>query len=435
MTAADSWAEVVSAFHANDAAGVMRALDRNPELTKRLNDPIPGGAFGATPLLAAVQRGSIEMVDVLLRAGADINQRSHWWAGGFGVLDDDHGLAPLLIERGAVVNVHAAARLGIRERLAELVEADPKLVHARGGDGQTPLHVARSVEIAAYLVEHGADINALDVDHESTPAQYLVRSHQDVTRYLVGRGCRTDILMAAALGDLDLVRRHIAEDPASIYVSVADEHFPMRDPRAGGSIYTWTLGANKSAHQVARDFGHEHVFRALMLASPDVLKLAEACEAGDEELVRELLARSPELPRTLPERERRRLVTAAERNNTDSVRRLLAAGWPADARGNHGASALHFAAWLGNLTMVREVLRFHPSLERADDEFGLSPLGWALHGSEHSWNRANGDYPGTVEALLLAGARPPLSTGRVRGTPAVVDVLGRHSSGRGADSR
>ncbi len=60
-------------------------------------------------------------------------------------------LAAYAIERGAVVDVHAAARLGMMDRLRELISLDPSLVHARGGDGQTPLHFASSVEVAAYL--------------------------------------------------------------------------------------------------------------------------------------------------------------------------------------------------------------------------------------------------------------------------------------------
>ena len=46
--------------------------------------------------------------------------------------------------------------------------ADPALVHARGGDGQTPLHFASSVEIAAYLLDQGTDIDARDVDHDKS---------------------------------------------------------------------------------------------------------------------------------------------------------------------------------------------------------------------------------------------------------------------------
>ena len=42
---------------------------------------------GAPALIAAVHRENREMIDALLGAGANINARSRWWAGGFGVLD------------------------------------------------------------------------------------------------------------------------------------------------------------------------------------------------------------------------------------------------------------------------------------------------------------------------------------------------------------
>src|SRR5262249_13035746 len=161
----------------------------------RLDDPLKDYAFGGTALLAAVHRGNREMIDVLLRAGADINGRSHWWAGSFGVLDHDGDLAPFLIERGATVDAHAAARLGMLDRLDELLTANPDLVRARGGDGQTPLHFAGSIAVAEYLLAHGADLDARDIDHESTPAQWMIRDRQDIARYLVSRGCGTDILM------------------------------------------------------------------------------------------------------------------------------------------------------------------------------------------------------------------------------------------------
>jgi hypothetical protein len=64
------------------------------------------------------------------------------------------------------VDIHAAARLGMLDRVRELIAADRESVHARGGDGQTPLHFASTVDIAAYLLDQGAEIDARDVDHE-----------------------------------------------------------------------------------------------------------------------------------------------------------------------------------------------------------------------------------------------------------------------------
>ena len=425
--AADPVAVLVAAIKANDTNAARRALQDHPELKARLDDPLPGFAFGATPLLAALPSGNREMIDLLLGAGADINQRSHWWAGSFGVLDDDHGLAPYLIERGARVDVHAAARLGMLDRLAELIAADPGLVHARGGDGQTPLHVAPTIEIAAFLLDRGADIDARDVDHESTPAQYMVRSRQEVARYLVRRGGKTDLLLAAALGDVDLVRRHLDENPECVRMSVSEQWFPKRDPRSGGCIYIWTLGGHKTAHVVAREFGHEEVLRLLVERSPEELLLGLACELGDETQFRTLLAKRPDLSRTLTGDDKRKLVSAAESRNTNAVRLMLAAGWPLDARGQSGGTALHWASWHGNLEMVREILRYHPPVDVRGDDYDMPPLGWALHGSENSWHRDTGDYVGVVEALLQAGAKAPPLTRDMKVSAAIMEVLRRYA--------
>ena len=85
--------------------------------------------------------------------------------------------------------------------------------------------------------------------------------------------------MATALGDENLVRHHLDTDPACIRMSVSEAWFP-KDPRAGGTIYIRELGANRTAHAVARDFGHEKIFELLMERTPEDLKLAHSLNYG-----------------------------------------------------------------------------------------------------------------------------------------------------------
>jgi ankyrin repeat protein len=424
---------LVTAVTSDDVVAAGECLKRHPELRARLDDPLPGLSFDSTVLLTAVWRRNIPMIELLLANGANINQRSHWWAGGFGVLDDDHGLAEFLIERGAQVDICAASRLGRLDTIRALLAEDPSRVHARGGDGQTPLHVAANAEVASLLVDAGADINARDIDHESTPAQYAIRERQNVARYLVARGCETDLLMACALADLDLVRKHLDIAPQSIAMTVSPDDFPMSNPRAGGSIYIWTLGANKSAHAIAREFGHEHVFRMLMERSPHELAVAAACEVGDEGLVRSLLNIRAIDPTQLNPRLVRKLADAAERNDAPAVRLLLLAGWPVDAVGTHGATALHFGAWHGNAELVRETVAHGSPFEARDRDFSMTPLGWAFHGSLHGWNRDRGDYAATVRALLTAGAVVPGAADSVAASDAVRNVLRDWQNHRGGE--
>ena len=417
----------------NDAQRVKELLESYGELRAKIDQPLPNYGFGTHALFAAVQRSDRTTIDVLLQAGADIRKRTDWWAGGFGVLDDcDPSLVNFLVEHGAVFDAHSAARLGMMPKLKELVAADPDVVHARGGDGQTPLHFASNVEVAKFLLENGADMNALDVDHESTPAQYMLRveqkrhyprDRQDVARYLVSRGSRTDLLMAAALGDLNLVRHHLDNDPACIRMSVSDGWFPKQDQRAGGTIYIWTLGANRAAHAVARDFGHEHVFQLLLERTPQDLKLKLACELGDEAVFQEFLARNVDVAKTLSEGDQQKLPNAAQSNNTKAVRLMLEAGWPVDTPGEMGATALHWAGFNGNAEMTWEILRFRPTLELKSREYSGTAFSWAVYGSGNGWRRDTGDFVTTIRELLEAGVVVPPDPEALEPSDAVLEVL------------
>ena len=93
---------------------VRELLERYPELRATIDDPLPNYGFGAQALFAAVQRSDRATIDLLLGAGANIRKRTEWWAGGFGVLDDCHpSLVDFLTVRGAVIDAHSAARLGM----------------------------------------------------------------------------------------------------------------------------------------------------------------------------------------------------------------------------------------------------------------------------------------------------------------------------------
>jgi hypothetical protein len=262
-------------------------------------------------------------------------------------------------------------------------------------------------------------------------ARHYRRERQDIARHLVARGCRTDILMAAALGDLQLVQRLMDSDPACIRTRVSEEYFPKQDPRSGGTIYTYVFGPNRTPHLVARDFGHDEVFKFLMEQSPEDVRLAQALDLGDEGIFRAWLGGRQNLIETLSEDERRRLPDAAQNNNTVAVKLLLDAGWPVDARGQYHMTALQWGAWHGNAEMVREILAHRPQIELKDCDHDITALGSALHGSENSWHRDTGDYVATVEALLDAGAKAPKVTQDLEASEAVRDLLMRYGERSG----
>src|SRR5437764_13227986 len=97
-----------------------------------------------------------------------------------------------------------------------MLRAYPSLIDSKGVDARTPLHFSRTIETASLLLDHGARIDARDEDHDSTPAQWLIGESPDVARFLVERGEKVDIFLAAALGDLVLAERLAKEDQGSL---------------------------------------------------------------------------------------------------------------------------------------------------------------------------------------------------------------------------
>src|SRR5688500_17719482 len=88
------------AFEEEDVALFRRLLARYPSLKGKINEPIEG--FNAPAITCA---RSPEMFDAMVEAGADINARSQWWAGGFAFLHTARPeLAKHAIERGAFVD-------------------------------------------------------------------------------------------------------------------------------------------------------------------------------------------------------------------------------------------------------------------------------------------------------------------------------------------
>src|SRR5712691_7804777 len=123
--------QIRQAMFADDGEALTQLIRSHPDLKSRLNDP--AFPFDQPAIVFVAGRGRRRIVDALLNAGADINARSQWWAGSFGVLDSaEPELAAYLIERGATVDAHSVARLGLFDKLKQLVSANPELVHARG---------------------------------------------------------------------------------------------------------------------------------------------------------------------------------------------------------------------------------------------------------------------------------------------------------------
>jgi len=404
----------VAALHNDDVAAVRQLLETSPEVRAAVNEPISW--FDSRPVARA--KKNLPMLDLLLAHGANLNLKSAWWAGGFGLLEYDctpEEAAPL-IARGAEIDIFAAANLGMFDRLRELVDRDPSLVHARGGDGKTALHCARTVEIAKYLVERGAMLDARDVDHESTAAQYLIREVPEAVRWLVEQGAWFDVFIAVGLRDPSLVERCMRDDPDALdhrtgqgrYTVAHNNQRPATPDEIGnrrGDIYRWVFDHNVSVVQAARLLGFEDMAQLLLDHASPAQRLLAACAGGDRAAAESELAQHPDLVRRLTSDQMRLIADKAHANDTEAVRLMIDLGFDCRVTGPDHGDVLHWASFHGNPELVRTLLAHNPAIGVRDAHYDATPLGWCVYGAVQGWARHHGNFPETVRLLLEAGER------------------------------
>ncbi|MEO8127538.1 MAG: ankyrin repeat domain-containing protein [Bryobacteraceae bacterium] len=389
---------LIRAIQSGDVAAVDALNHQHPDL---LNAPNVRPAVTFAPAAAFAAH--------LLSLGADPKAAGPWWASGIYSRTVASDVGRLLADRGAALSVHAAAGLGLRDRLAEMLAADPSLIDAKGCDGCTPLHFSRDIETARLLLEHGARVDARDEDHESTPAQWLIGDAPEVSRFLLEHGAAPDIFMAAALGDLGLAETLVHADRSCVSQRIGrgPDFPPIGHKARGGTIYQWTLAFNSYPHQIALLKGHRTLFDFLYANSDAVTRLLVDCVLARRSEAEAIAAGNPGMIASLPPADLELVARYCWETNTnyEAVKLMLDLGFPvAHPERSHGYTPLHNAAWAGSADLVDLLIeRGHP-VDIVDPAYKATPLGYAIHDCTVAKRHPEGEFGRVVQSLLQAGS-------------------------------
>ncbi len=181
--------QFLDAVKAADRTQVDRLLEENPALASaRLQS-------GETPVIAALYRGHMPLVEQLLRAGASLDVFTAAALGKIDALQEALATGPDVARQLSYdgwTPLHLAAFFGRTEAARVLLDAGaPLAAESRNSNRNTPLHAAtagRHSELALMLIERGAPADGKDGGGH-TPLHIAAENGMvDVVKALLARG-------------------------------------------------------------------------------------------------------------------------------------------------------------------------------------------------------------------------------------------------------
>ena len=332
-----------------------------------------------------------------------------WTRRGFWGIDKAFHLGGPPLHYAAICGINAIVKVLVNQRLHD--------VNSRFEDDSTPLHQASRqghVDVASFLLEHGADTIAQDKNGSTALHLALQHGHVNVVRLLLEHGA--DAEAQTKYGERPL---HFAQDEEVARLLLEHGADTTAQTERG-----WTP-LHRARHGDVARFLLEHGADATIPTRNGSTPLHLASENGREKVARVLLEHGADVT-AQTEDGKTPLYNAVASEAQDVVCLLLEHGADVTAQTKDGTTPLHMAAIGGAQGVVRLLLE-HGADVTAQDKVGTTPLHYAVgcnhqgvvrllleHGADVTAQNKNGatslhdaagdGYQGVVRLLLEHGA-------------------------------
>jgi ankyrin repeat protein len=402
------------------ASGDLRLIDavkhRDPNTAKLLvaqhADVNAAQPDGATALAWAAFIDDRETAEILLSAGAKVNTA------------DQYGETPLTL----------AAANGDAVLVRELLQAgaDPSAAQWNHETALMKAANSGSVEAVQLLIDKGAAVNVAESAKGQTALMWAAaEGHSDVVKALIDHGA--DIKAASKAGFNALVFSMLKDDVKSMGYELkagADPNYAL--PSGSKILAMAAAGQHQAAASILIEGGADY-----KLADKTGNALIHiASQAGDPELVKELLAKGvdPNLPtakqgepadtgrgggggggrgRGVPG-QMTPLMVATRYGHEDIMRLLTASGANPKLTAQDHTTLLMLAANSGKLPVVKYAYELDPTTAKALNDGGANAVHASVSGGGPSTHEAHHEIAEVIEFLWSKGTDVDMKNGQGR---------------------
>jgi ankyrin repeat protein len=296
---------------------------------------------GNTPLINAADGCSIEIVELLVSNGADVNAK-----------DSKYGDTPLL-----------KALCSGQKGVVSLLVSNNADVNATNKAGRSPLYEAllwdNKIDCIELLISKGADVNAKEAEEGRTPLILATAGNIAVVQLLVKKGAEINAKMDNGKTPLSwALDRCQIETAAFLIANGADVN---AEDRSGNTPLSLAL---------EKDYQHEKVFVPMV-----ELLISKGANINSQEKG----LKNP-------------LIWAWRGNHGEIVKLLVTKGADVNTRDFHGWTPLTWAAAEGHAEIAQWLVSKGADIN-VKAKFGETPLSWALkngHKDTEEFLKANG---------------------------------------------